>query len=84
MTIEYADGERERIDLRGPEEIDHMLQHYAARNYPQWVGGRRGAATWSWARDRHARGCWTSPSYREEIECLRISVRRETLIGCSA
>ena len=34
VHIEYADGREERIDLRGPGQIDHMLQHYAAANYP--------------------------------------------------
>ncbi|NLC57440.1 MAG: DUF4450 domain-containing protein [Armatimonadetes bacterium] len=83
VHLEYADGEQEQIDLRGPEVIDHLLQHYAARAYPQWVGGERdgyygpGPATGT-----HADVVDLHPGRREPIARLRLEcLTRETLIG---
>jgi len=83
VHIEYADGREERIDLRGPGQIDHMLQHYAAANYPQWVGGKlRGYYGHGRASGTHADIVDLHPRYREPIARLRVEcLTRETLIG---
>jgi hypothetical protein len=41
IALLYADGSEEVVPLVNPDNYDHMLQHFAARNWAQWVGGER-------------------------------------------
>ncbi|MBI3946134.1 MAG: hypothetical protein HY321_09465 [Armatimonadetes bacterium] len=83
VTLEYADGQTEKADLAGPEEIDHLLQHYAVRACPQWIGGSEGGFYGhGLATGAHADILDLHPGRREPIARLRIRcLRRETLIG---
>jgi Domain of unknown function (DUF4450) len=41
VTLEYDDGEKVRVPLNGPHDMDGMLQHYSDMA-PEWLGGIEG------------------------------------------
>ena len=41
VTLEYDDGDKVRVPLNGPHDVDGMLQHYSDMA-PEWIGGIEG------------------------------------------
>ncbi len=82
VVLVYADGRRQTVPLRGPRDIDGMLQHYSDMA-PEWIGGRdRGWYGHGRATGTHADVTDIPVDPRRELRAFELRcVARETLIG---
>ena len=82
ITLMYADGSRQVVPLKGPHDIDGMLQHYSDMA-PEWIGGKNeGWYGHGRASGVHADVTDIAVDPTRELRSFEVCcITRETLIG---